>query len=122
MLSVILTLSVLFPEAANAETILGIMLGGGVAAAIIALVIMALSQNGERPGSETVEAVEPPVARQAWRMPPLESLPPAELSLAAKTCLGALRLYLVVAGGLVLIRIIWLAIGNGSAAGPTHGA
>ena len=113
VLSVILTLSVLFPDAANAETILGTMLGGGVAAAIIALVIMALSQNGERPRAQTVEAVEPPVARHAWRMPPLESLPPAKLSLAAKTWMGALRLYLVVAGGLMLIRIIWLAIGNG---------
>jgi len=46
-------------------------------------------------------------------MPPLASLPPARLSLAAKTWMGVLRLYLVVAGGLVLIRIATLAIGQG---------
>jgi hypothetical protein len=113
VLSVILTVSVLFPDAANAETILGILLGGGVAALIVALVIVALSQNGERSGAETAEAVAPAISRDAWRMPPLDSLPPAKLSLAAKTWMGALRLYLVVAGGLVLIRIVMLATGNG---------
>ena len=113
VLSVILTISVLFPDAANAETILGILLGGGVAAAIVALVIMALSQNGERWGAGAVEAVETAVSRHSWRMRPLDSLPPAKLSLAAKTWMGALRLYLVVAGGLVLVRIVMLAIGNG---------
>jgi hypothetical protein len=46
-------------------------------------------------------------------MPPLASLPPAKLSLAAKTWMLALRLYLVVAGGLVPVRIVWLALGNG---------
>jgi hypothetical protein len=74
---------------------------------------MALSENGERSGAETVVAVAPGVARQAWRMPPLDSLQPAKLSLAAKAWMGALRFYLVVAGGLVLIRIVWLALGNG---------
>ena len=41
-----------------------------------------------------------------WRMPPLEELAPAKLSLAAKLWMGVLRLYLVVAGGLVLMRIV----------------
>ena len=113
ILSVILTVSVLFPDAANAQTILGILTGGGVAAAIIALVIMALSQNGkrERPRSKGGD----PTARDrnTWRMPPLASLPPARLSLAAKTWMAILRLYLVVAGGLVLVRIVSLAIGKG---------
>jgi hypothetical protein len=43
-------------------------------------------------------------------MPPLALLPPAKLSLAARTWMGVLRLYLVVAGGLVLFRIVMLAI------------
>ena len=46
-------------------------------------------------------------------MPPLASLEPAKLSLAAKTWMGVLRLYLVVAGGLVLVRIVTLAFGGG---------
>jgi len=53
VLSVILTLSVLYPDATNAQTILGILTGGGVAAVIIALVIMALSQNGKASRSES---------------------------------------------------------------------
>ena len=112
ILSVILTISVLFPNATNAETILGILVGGGVAAVIVALVIMALSQNGraERPAAAMDTAA---LDRHTWRMPPLASLQPAKLSLAAKTWMGILRLYLVVAGGLVLVRIVWLALGNG---------
>jgi Mn2+/Fe2+ NRAMP family transporter len=114
ILSVILTVSVLFPDATNAQTILGILTGGGVAAVIIALVIMALSQNGKAQRSATEAAVDPATLdRSTWRMPPLASLAPAKLSLAAKTWMGILRLYLVVAGGLVLIRIVWLAIGHG---------
>jgi Mn2+/Fe2+ NRAMP family transporter len=112
ILSIILTVSVLFPEATNAQVILGIMGGGGVVAVIAALVIMALSQNN---GSATPaeEVAAPATSREAWRMPPLDQLAPAKLSLAAKTWMGVLRLYLVVAGGLVLFRIVMLAVGNG---------
>ena len=53
------------------------------------------------------------VSRATWRMPPLDRLPRAKLSLAAKTWMGVLRLYLVVAGGLVLFKIVMLAIGRG---------
>src|SRR5271166_1340480 len=73
LLSVILTVSVLFPNATNAETIRGILVGGGVAAVIVALVIMALSQNGraERPAAAMDTAA---LDRHNWRMPPLASL------------------------------------------------
>jgi hypothetical protein len=39
-------------------------------------------------------------------MPPLEQLPPARLSMLERVWLIVLRAYLVVAGGLVLIRIV----------------
>ena len=80
-------------------------------AVIVALVIMALSQNG----GSAAPAEEVAAARwraTTWRMPPLDQLPPAKLSLAAKTWMGVLRLYLVVAGGLVLFRIVMLALGR----------
>ncbi len=112
-LSVILTVSVLFPEATNAETILGILIGVGGAAAILAVAIAALSRNGGSAGPDAEAASAPTADRNAWRMPPLASLPPAKLSVAAKTWMGVLRLYLVVAGGLVLFRIVMLAIGRG---------
>jgi Mn2+/Fe2+ NRAMP family transporter len=111
ILSIILTVSVLIPDATNAQVILGIMGGGGVVAVIAALVIMALSQNGER-ATPAEEIAAPVTSCDAWRMPPLDQLAPAQLSLAAKTWMGVLRLYLVVAGGLVLFRIVMLAVGN----------
>ena len=109
---IILTVSVLFPDATNAQVILGIMGGGGVVAVIAALVIMALSQNGES-ATPAEEIAAPATSRDAWRMPPLDQLAPAKLSLAAKTWMGALRLYLVVAVALVLFRVVMLAIGHG---------
>jgi len=112
ILSVILTVSVLFPDATNAQVILGIMGGGGVVAAVAALVIMALSQNGGS-GSSAEKSAAETMSRDTWRMPPLAQLAPAKLSLAAKTWMGALRLYLVVAVALVLFRVVMLAIGHG---------
>ena len=112
ILSVILTVSVLFPDATNEQLILGIMGGGVVVAAIAALVIMALNKNGGIESS-TEEAAAETMSRDTWRMPPLAQLAPAKLSLAAKTWMGALRLYLVVAVALVLFRVVMLAIGHG---------
>jgi Mn2+/Fe2+ NRAMP family transporter len=110
LLSVILTASVLFPDATNEQVILGILGGGGAIAVIAALVIMALSQNG-RSAASAEEVAAAAASREAWRMPPLDQLAPANVSLAAKTWMAVLRLYLVVAGGLVLFRIVMLAIG-----------
>ena len=110
LLSIVLTASVLFPDATNEQAILGIIGGGGVVAMVVALVIMVLCQNGGNgtPAEAVVAAAR--VLRNEWRMPPLDRLPPAKLSLAARTWMGVLRLYLVVAGGLVLFRIVMLAI------------
>ena len=80
---------------------------------VVALVMMALSQNGKSAAADSQTSSVRAADRDAWRMSALASLPPAKLSLAAKTWMGILRLYLVVAGGLVLIRIVSLAIGQG---------
>ncbi len=112
ILSVILTVSVLFPDATNEQVIMGILGGGGVVAAVVALAIMVLSRNGGD-GTPAEELTVASVSRHTWRMPPLAQLPPAKLSLAARTWMGVLRLYLVVAGGMVLYRIVMLAIGQG---------
>jgi len=44
-----------------------------------------------------------------WRMPPLDTLPPSNLSVLSRIWMVVLRGYLVVAGGLVLFRIFQLA-------------
>ena len=51
--------------------------------------------------------------REDWRMAPLSELPSARLSLAAKSWMFVLRGYLVVAGGLVLARIVAPAFSHG---------
>ncbi len=49
-----------------------------------------------------------PRPRGNWRMPPLGELPPPRLSIAVKTWMFVLRAYLVLAAGLVLLRIVTL--------------
>jgi Mn2+/Fe2+ NRAMP family transporter len=105
MLSVILTASVLFPEMSfetivailSGSTLLGFLLWGGVAVF----------------GSRQKEAKQVPIdpaQRDTWRMPPLDKLPPAELSLLNRIWMIVLRGYLIVAAGLVLVRIVQLAL------------
>jgi len=53
-----------------------------------------------------------PIGSMSSIKPPLDRLPPAKLSLAARTWMGVLRLYLMLAGGLVLFRIVMLAFGR----------
>ncbi len=106
MLSIILTASVLFPEATNETVMLSILGGGTVLAALTAVFSGAFRKTeGEKSRSS--------VGRRSldnWRMPPLAELPPSELSNASKIWMGVLRAYLVIAGGLVLLRIISLAV------------
>ncbi len=101
LLSVILTASVLFPTIGAAAMLR--ILGGGSALALIGWVGLRLLTGG------TVEAIDRR-GRADWRMPPLDTLAPAMLGRGEKAWLGILRLYLVVAGGFVLVRIIHLAL------------
>ncbi|MBV8765398.1 MAG: divalent metal cation transporter, partial [Hyphomicrobiales bacterium] len=111
LLSIILTASVLFPEATNEQVILAILLGGGGAGLLVSMAAMILDRRGGKAHAPaSLDAAQG--LRASWRMPPLEELAPAKLSLAAKLWMGVLRLYLVVAGGLVLVRIATLALGG----------
>jgi Mn2+/Fe2+ NRAMP family transporter len=101
LLSVILTAAVLFPRI-GAGTMLAV-LGGGCAAGLIAAAppfVKALRSPGWR--------VEPQL-RDAWRMPPLGALGPAHITPLTRLSMLALRAYLVIAGGLVVLRIAVLA-------------
>ena len=100
VLSVILTASVLFPDQTD-ETVILWILGIGAALALVAGVLSGgLSAAGPAHGGD----------RTMWRMPPLERLAPARLSRSSRLWMGVLRLYLVLAGGLVLARIVMLAL------------
>jgi Mn2+/Fe2+ NRAMP family transporter len=109
VLSIILTISVLFPSATDETVILSILGGGTLFGALAALATFVARQK-RRDGYIT-SAARPPVCRSEWRMPPLDKLPPAQLSLAARLWMLALRAYLLLAAGLVLVRITTLAVG-----------
>jgi hypothetical protein len=109
MLSVILTASVLYPAISDAA-ILGVLVGGSAVALVTTACVKVFERRRE---PVSVEPVVERVRRDTWRMPPLAELPPARLTLLNRVWLIVLRGYLVVAGGLVLLRIVQLATAGG---------
>jgi hypothetical protein len=105
MLSVILTASVLFPAISGVH-IVAILIGGSALALLLSLGARVIdSRRDTKP-----EEVTPFTAadRATWRMPPLDQLPPARLTMLDRTWLIVLRGYLIIAAGLVLVRIVLL--------------
>ena len=98
MPSIILTASVLFPQIGS-ETIIAILAAGSVTALGIYLVT---------PGDAPAEPADRSLG-DTWRMPPLTDLPPRHLTTRNRAWLFVLRAYLIVAAGLVLVRIVTLA-------------
>jgi Mn2+/Fe2+ NRAMP family transporter len=106
VLSVILTASVLFP-AIGEHMIVGILGGGGLAALAIWLAVTGVRRRGVPHTPSIATAL-----RANWRMLPLDELPPRRLTIGERVWLVVLRGYLVVAAGLVLARIVSLAMGG----------
>jgi len=104
MLSIILTASVLFPDITSGQ-IMAILIGGTILALATAVGAFVLTRR-KTVASENVSKDE----RATWRMPPLDQLPPGHMTPLSRIWMVVLRGYLVVAGGLVLLRIIHLAI------------
>jgi Mn2+/Fe2+ NRAMP family transporter len=113
VLSIILTAATVFPDISGG-TIMAMLVGGvGVfAAGFVA------TQLGQRffgktiPRSQRNTAAENDArdARDSWRMPPLSELPPPRLTLATRVWMGALRSYLVIAVGLVIFKVVQIAM------------
>jgi NRAMP (natural resistance-associated macrophage protein)-like metal ion transporter len=110
MLSVILTVSVLYPDISD-TAILSILIGGSIIGLAAALGVALAQRRAGKPEPENTEPVfqTANAPKKNWRMPPLEQLSPTRLSLASRIWMIALRGYLLVAGGLVLYRIFQLA-------------
>lgn len=105
MLSIILTASVLFPQMGERE-ILGILLGGTVLA-LTASLFVKLYEKRRLP--TPLPSTPPSVAdKTGWTMPPLAELPTLKLTLLNRVWMLVLRRYLLVAAGLVLVRIVTL--------------
>jgi Mn2+/Fe2+ NRAMP family transporter len=108
MLSVILTASVLYPDITGSQ-ILSVLVGGSILS-VAATVGLWLWQRD--PGTTAAAVAAPMSGRASWRMPPLSELPRTELTLLNRAFLTALRGYLLIAGGLVLVRIGQLIAGR----------
>lgn len=106
MLSIILTASVLLPGM-DAQWIVGILIGGSILAAVVTVLTKLYELTERKPWRRIVASrqLDPDI----WRMPPLDQLPPARLSVLSRIWMVVLRGYLVIAGGLVLFRIFQLA-------------
>lgn len=107
MLSVILTASVLFPAISGAH-ILAILIVGSATAVAGSAIVKVLERV--RPVAAALDNLVPVSERPTWRMPPLIELPRLQLTLLDRTWLIVLRGYLVIAAGLVLVRIAQLLI------------
>ncbi len=108
-MSIVLTASVLFPDAIDETAIAEILGGCAVAATLVTVGAWLLGRRGQK--RKPVSAMDA-MLRQTWRMPPLVKLAPANLSTLSKTWMAVLRVYLLLAAGLVLIRIVMLAFGG----------
>ena len=101
LLSVILTAAVLFPGI-GARAMVEVLAGGAAIGLVFALppFFRALRTPARRYAAGV---------REAWQMPPLGSLGQAHMTPLTRLAMIALRGYLVVAAGLVLVRIAMLA-------------
>lgn len=106
MLSVILTASVLFPGISEWQ-ILGILIGGSILGVCTAVGVKAYERaKGIR--LDRHQRIDKS-SRDTWRMPPLDQLAPAKLTLLNKVWMFVLRGYLIVAAGLLLFKLFQLA-------------
>jgi hypothetical protein len=103
MLSIILTASVLYPDISE-RTILIILAAGSLFALCIAILFLFVQRT-------SVTAKVDQVTRATWHMPPLYALPKARMTPLTRVWMLVLRGYLIVAGGLVLLRIVQLSLG-----------
>jgi hypothetical protein len=105
MLSIILTASVFFPDMSD-TTILAILGSGMLFTVVISAALLLIRREDRRVWTDSFR-------RMVWRMPPLDQLPPAQLTPLTRIWLTVLRGYLIIAGGLVLWRILELALSAG---------
>ncbi|MBV8465674.1 MAG: divalent metal cation transporter, partial [Burkholderiales bacterium] len=111
ILSIVLTAAVVFPDISE-NAIVEILVGGGLLAAVIGIGTMAL--RAYRVANREIR-IEPQVrptrsAQDNWRMPALSKLRPAVLTPATRVWMGVLRSYLVLAAGMVVYKVITLAM------------
>ncbi|WP_207004911.1 Nramp family divalent metal transporter [Trinickia mobilis] len=110
VLSIILTTATVYPDISG-KAIMEILVGG----TLLAIVGYAATEIVRKTRSAAAaEAPAPSKAalkkvRDTWRMPPLEQLPKPNLTLSKRVWMGVLRGYLVIAVGLVIVKVVQMA-------------
>ena len=102
MLSIVLTASVLYPSITG-EQILWIVGSGCGLALVAAIVTFAVRKPDMEPAIDRA-------LRPVWRMRPLTQLLPVRLTAAKRLWMIVLRVYLLIAVGLVVVRVVQLAL------------
>ena len=108
MLSIILTASVVYPDITG-ETILE-TLAGGTLLAIFGYAATVAIRRLRRETADGAVQTYPESARDTWRMPPLDELPPPNLTLSKRVWMGVLRGYLVLAVALVVVKVVQMTL------------
>lgn len=112
VLSIILTAATVFPDISS-EAIVAILAGGALLFATAYLGTQAWRRMAHGRADEQAATAPAPselAHRSTWRMPPLHELPPPVLTLTTRLWMGALRGYLVVAVGLVVVKVVQMAM------------
>jgi hypothetical protein len=76
---------------------------------VLAAIALALRRRGHPGQTETSAPVDAQL-RASWRMPPLALLTRPQLSAGRRLGLTVLRGYLVIAAGMVIVRVVQLAL------------
>ena len=110
ILSIILTAATVFPDISG-QAIIDILAGGiGIALAGYAAIELVRRRTPVATDRDPDAAAARREARAEWRMPALDELAPPRLTLSTRVWMGALRVYLVVAVGLVIVKVVQIAI------------
>ncbi|HEX3489036.1 MAG TPA: NRAMP family divalent metal transporter [Streptosporangiaceae bacterium] len=107
-LSLILTFSVALPHI-TAGQIVAILLSCAGVTLVASMWIVVRAQLRRRAGVVAVTEVVDRAERERWRMPPLATLTVPSISLGRKLTLMGMWVYLVIAMGAVVLRIVELA-------------
>ncbi|KVD72001.1 manganese transporter [Burkholderia ubonensis] len=104
LLSIILTASVMYPDISG-DAIVDVLVGGTVfaIAGYLATVLIRRNKRVIEPGVDRS-------LRDTWRMPPLDTLEPQVMTLSTRIWMGVLRGYLVIAVGLVIVKVVQMTL------------
>ncbi|WP_322026446.1 Nramp family divalent metal transporter [Burkholderia sp. BCC1977] len=104
LLSIILTASVMYPDISG-EAIVDVLVGGTVLAiaGYLATVLIRRNKRVVEPGIDRA-------LRATWRMPPLDTLEPQNMTVATRVWMAVLRGYLVIAVGLVIVKVVQMTL------------